>query len=321
MGGETTRVMPMTIRSRVVLEIASELVADSEQVHTQAKVSLRTQGTAEWPLVLFGSSTVEGIEAVVKRQAALAIINPSGVLSLAFKGAGIFEAPQPVRTIGVIPSYDQLVFAVRPEFGLSSFEDIGRRRLPLKILGRGQEDHCLHLMIADVMCAAGFSHEQLLRYGGAYVKSGPPPYPDGSKFTALVHGDCDAVFDEAAKTWLGEALAAGMQALPLDESTVQKLEMMGYRRSWLKKADFPLLANDILTLDFSGWPIFVHENEDDQLVRQICQALDRRKHLIPWEGEGPLPLHMMVRETPSTPQLVPMHAAAAQYWFEKGYLS
>ena len=80
--------LPMTTRSRVVLEIASELVADKSYPYNQAKVQLRVQGASDWPCTLFGSSTKEGVFAVAKGEAQLAIINPAATLNLAVRGAG-----------------------------------------------------------------------------------------------------------------------------------------------------------------------------------------------------------------------------------------
>jgi TRAP-type uncharacterized transport system substrate-binding protein len=311
---------PMTTRSRVVLEIASELVADKDQPYNQAKVLLRVQGGPDWPLTLFGSSTIEGVDAVVKRDAALAIMNPAAGLALAFNGKGIFKSPQPVRQIAVIPSYDNYVFAVRPETGLRSFEDIAEQRPPLRLSLRGQQDHWLHFSLDDIANAAGFSLNDIVAWGGEVRREGLLPWPNGEKFKALARGEINAIFDEAVNVWVAEALDAGMTILPLAEATVQRLESMGYRRGIIRKSDYPSLPADILTIDFSGWPIFVHEQAPDDLVRRICAALDARKHLIPWQGEGPLPLERMCREAPDTPQLVPFHPAAERFWRERGYL-
>jgi hypothetical protein len=218
---------PMTTRSRVVLEIASELVADKSQPYNQAKVYLRTQGKEEWPLCLFGSSTLEGIHAVVRGEAALAMINPASPLMLAYRGTGMFGAPQPVRTIGVIPSYDNYVFAVKREHGLASFEDIGRKRAPLKLSLRGHRDHWLHVMLDDIAAASGFAVADIAGWGGAVRHEGLLPFPDGPKFKALAAGEIDAIFDEASNVWIDQALANGMTILPLEEPTLHKLEAMG----------------------------------------------------------------------------------------------
>src|SRR4051812_18071580 len=76
-----------TIRSRIVLEVAAELVARNDQPFTQAKVALRQPyGDGVWRLGLFGSASTDGIDAVVGGEAALAITNPAASLSLAWRG-------------------------------------------------------------------------------------------------------------------------------------------------------------------------------------------------------------------------------------------
>lgn len=312
---------PVTTRSRIVLEIAAELVALPDQRLRQAKVLLREQGAGEaWPLCLFATSTREGVDAVVKREADLAIINPSGPLTLAYRGTGRYERPQPVRAVAVIPSFDQYVFAVRSDLGLARFEDIAARRAPLRVALRGQRDHCLHDMLDDIAAAAGFSVAALEAWGGTVRREGSLPFPGGAKFQALARGEIDAIFDEAVQEWVDAALDAGMTILPLAEATLRKLERLGYRRGVIERSLYPRLPQDILTIDFSGWTIFVHEEASDRLVEAICAALDARKHLIPWQGEGPLPVERMCRDAPDTPMDVPLHPAAERHWRAQGYL-
>ena len=90
-------------------------------------------------------------------------------------------------------------------------------------------------------------------------------------------------------------------------------------RCWRKSA-YPKLSRDVLTLDFSGWTLFVHAEADDALVTQICAGLDARKARIPWEEPGDLPVERMAREAPDTPQTVPLHPAAERFWRSRGYL-
>ena len=313
---------PITTRSRVVLEIASELVANPNQRLQQAKVLLREQGSGsyEWPLCLFGSSTNEGLNAVISREAALAIINPAGPLTIAYRGSAPYARPLPIRTIAVIPSLDQYVFAVKGETGLTSFEEIAERQYPLKVAMRGQRDHCVHFMLEHIVAAAGFSLDDLESWGGEILREGSVPRVDGPQFQALARGDVNAIFDEAADVWLESALGAGMTVLPLSESTVRNLESMGYRRALIERRNFQQLPADVLTIDFSGWPIFVHADLPDQLVEQICAALEARKHLIPWQGVGPLPTERMCRDGADTPMDVPLHPAAERFWRRCGYL-
>ena len=311
---------PMTTRSRIALEIACHIVEAPDEPLRQAKVMLRTNGAQDWPVCLFGSSTVEGIEEVANRTAELAIINPSALLTLAYRGTGRFAKPIPVRTISVIPTLDQYVFAVRGDTGLKTFEDIKARRYPLKVGLRGQADHSLQSMLDDVMAAAGFSLKDIASWGGEARREGIIPYADGPKFAKAVKGELNALFDEGADSWVGQALDAGMTILPLSEETVRRLEAMGYRRAWIRKAHYPKLPADVLTVDFSGWTIFTHADTPDSLVTRICAGMDARKHLIPWDGEGPLPVERMCVDAPDTPNDVPFHPSAERFWRERGYL-
>src|SRR6185436_3272108 len=150
---------PNVTRSRLVLEIASEMAGSAASnvvpAYVQPRVVLRhAQGGKS--ATFLGVSTAEGIFAVASREVDLAMINPATVLSVALRGKGIFKEPMPVRAIAVIPSWDQFVFAVRPETGLTCLEDIARRKPKLRILMRGTLDHTLHHMFDDVAVAAGF---------------------------------------------------------------------------------------------------------------------------------------------------------------------
>ena len=311
---------PITTRSRIVLEIASELVGPRDFPYGQAKVLLRPQGPGAWKMALFGSSTIAGAEEVVRGEAALAIVNPVAAAALAVRGQGIFKEKMPILSIGVVPSFDQYAFAVKKEYGISRFEEIAEKKLPLKLSLRGQSDHWLHPMLDDICAAAGFSLLDIERWGGAVRREGLLPYPDGPKFAALRRGEIDAIFDEAANVWVEAAAQSGMRLLPLAETTVVRLEKMGYRRNLLTRTEFPSLERDLLTMDFSGWPIVVHRDAEDAMVESFCAALDARKENIPWQGEGPLPVERMGLDAPDTPQDVPLHPAAERFWRSKGYM-
>jgi TRAP-type uncharacterized transport system substrate-binding protein len=316
-------VNPNVTRSRLVLEIASEMVgvtaANPAPNWFQAKVILRSAAGGR-PVTLFAVSSAEGIFAVANREADLAIINPACMLSVAVKGNGIFKEPLPLRAVTVIPSWDQFVFAVRPETGIERFEDIAAKKPKLRIMMRGALDHTLHHMFDDVAAAAGFSRADIAAWGGEVLKKGSVPWPHSPTFKALVSGEVDALFDEAAHSWLPQALEAGMRILSLSEATVQKLETMGYRRAVLPRSAYPKLPADVLSIDFSGWTVFVRDDADDKIVEQICAGLEARKTRIPWEEPGDLPVERMAKEGIDTPQCVKLHPAAERYWRSRGYL-
>lgn len=314
---------PNVTRSRLVLEIASEMTggpaADAVPRYVLPKVELRDSRGGR-PVTLSATSSAEGIFAVAAREVDLAMINPASVLSVALRGNGIFKRPMPVRAIAVIPSWDAFVFAVRPETGLTRFEDIAAQRPKLRVLMRATPEHCLHHMFDDVAAAAGFSRDDIKTWGGDVEKRGSVPWPHTETFKALLRGEVDAIFDEAATSWVPQALDAGIKILPLAEPTVQSLEAMGYRRALLPRSAFPKLPADVLSLDFSGWTVFVHEQAAADLVTAVCAALEARKARIPWEEPGDLPVERMAREALDTPQTVPLHPAAEQFWKGRGHL-
>lgn len=321
-GKRVAREGASAMRSRLILEMAVALVSDPDQQLRETTVSIRRQGVDRGPVSLFSSSTHEGVEAVVSGATAVAMLNPSAALTLAYRGTGWYAAPQPLSALAIIPSLDRCVFAVKSDLSLRRLEDIAERKVPLRIGMRAQRDHYLQILLEHVLAAAGFSLDDLAAWGGGvvYAKSGPPR-PGDEKFAALASGAIDALFDEGISDWIDAALAAGMTVLPFAEATVAKLEARGYRRAIISSSEYPALPQDLLTLDFSGWAIYVRADADDALVTALCRALDDRKAHIPWDGVGPLPVERMALNSADAPLDVPLHPAAASFWRQRGYLS
>jgi TRAP-type uncharacterized transport system substrate-binding protein len=313
------RTHPHTTRSRLMLEVATELVNRRDWPYLQARVSLREQGSSEWPVTLFGSDSPATIPDVASGKVQFAIINPSMILKIAALGSSPFTEPLPLRSIAVLPSSDQMVFAVRENTGLKSFTDIRERRFPLKISLRGQPDHSLHVIINHVLSGAGFSLDDIVSWGGEVRYDAGMPY-GVNRIGAVQREEIHAVFDEGASTWGNMALELGMTFLALDEDLLKRLEILGLRRGLIARANYPKLASDVPTLDFSGWPIYTHQNTADTLVTDFCRALEASKYRIPWAQDAPLPLAQMVRDTPEGHLEVPLHSAAERFWQERGYI-
>ncbi|HWP60758.1 MAG TPA: TAXI family TRAP transporter solute-binding subunit [Candidatus Acidoferrales bacterium] len=306
-------------RSHLVLEVASELVGSDGWPYRQARIDLREQGAQVWSVTLFGSDGPAVIDQVARGEVHIALLNPAGPLALAVRGKGPFKEPIPLRAVTVIPSLDQLALAVSERTGLRTLSEIRERRFPLRVSLRGQKDHSVHLVVDEVLAAAGFSLSDIVSWGGEVrYDPGLPNSPD--RLGAVERGEADAVFDEAVRSWLNRAVQSGMRILPLDEPVLQRLEELGLRRGVISKARFPALDRDVPTLDFSGFPVFTHANVPDGVIRSFCAALEARKARIPWDGNKPLPLETMCRDTLEGPLNIPLHPAAEQFWRERGYL-
>ncbi|HEX5607657.1 MAG TPA: TAXI family TRAP transporter solute-binding subunit [Candidatus Binatia bacterium] len=313
------RTHPHTTRSRLMLEVASQLVSRKDFPYLQARIQLREQGSAEWPLTMFASDSPATIHEVAVGNVQFAIINPSMILKIAALGSAPFKEPMPLRVIAVLPSLDQMVFAVKRETGLTSFSDIGKRRFPLRVSLRAQPDHSLHLIIDHVMRAAGFTLADIISWGGKVRYDAGMAYGP-NRIGAIMRGEIDAIFDEGASAWGNMALELGMNFLSLDEDLLQEVEASGLRRGIIPRASFPKLDGDVPTLDFSGWPIYTNANTPDGMVSDFCRALDESKERIPWAQDQPLPLATMVRDTPDGRLEVPLHPAAEGFWRQCGYL-
>jgi NMT1-like family len=318
---ETTRhsVGRDTIRSRLVLEVASELVDQAGWMYRQARVNLRQQGGEGWPVSLFGSDGPAAIDEVARGEVQVAIINPAGYLALAVRGTGSFVEPIPLRAITVIPSPDQLAFAVTERTGLKSLREIRERRFPLHVSMRGQRDHALHPIVKEVLAAAGFSLDEIVSWGGQVRYDDGLPIKD-NRLGAVERGEVDMIIDEAVRGWVNTAAEAGMRVLPLDEAILTKLEGLGLRRALIPTERYPKLPNDVPTLDFSGFAVYTHADVPDAVVTAVCAALEARKDRIGWQEPGPLPLDWMCRDTADGPLVIPLHPAAERFWRERGYL-
>jgi TRAP-type uncharacterized transport system substrate-binding protein len=313
------RTHPHTTRSRLMLEVASQLVSQKDFPYLQARVSLREQGADEWPVTLFASDSPATIYEVAAGKVQFAVINPSMILRLAALGSAPFKEALPLRTIAVLPASDQMGFAVKKDTGLKAFGDIGAREFPLRVSLRGQPDHSLHVITDHVLAAAGFTLDEIVSWGGEVRYDGGMPY-GANRIGAVERGEIDAIFDEGVNAWGNMALELDMVFLPLGEMVLRRLEGVGLRRSLIEQKKFPRLTADVPTLDFSGWSIYTRENTSDNLVIDFCRALEASKDRVPWAKDAPLPLAQMVRDTPEGHLEVPLHPAAERFWRERGYL-
>ena len=205
-----------TIRSRLVLEVASEMVEQDGLAQPPGAGELAAPGRGEWAVNMIASDGPAALDLVARGEMQLAISNPAMYLALAVRGTGPYKNPIPLRAITIIPSPDQLAFAVTEKTGLQSLHEIRERRMPLRVSVRGQRDHALHPITDEVLKAVGFSLDDIVSWGGQVR------YDDGlpmksNRFGAMQRGEVDMIVDEAVRGWANAALDAGMRILPLDE--------------------------------------------------------------------------------------------------------
>src|SRR5580658_4448153 len=206
--------IPVIMRSRLMLETVSELVAANEWHDKQVMILMRPQGDNQWRTRFFASDAPGSVDAIASGEADIAICNPGGVLGMALRGRGPYKTPIPLRSIMVIPQFDQLGFAVSAKTGLKTLGDLKRNRYPLRVSLRGQPDHSVHMICNHVLRAYDMSLDDIVSWGGKVVYTeGMPNGPD--RLGAVARGELDAVWDEALPRFAAQAIALGMRFLPI----------------------------------------------------------------------------------------------------------
>ncbi|HTP92076.1 MAG TPA: hypothetical protein VMJ52_10095 [Xanthobacteraceae bacterium] len=246
----------------------------------------------------------------------MAFVNPSALLTQAYRGVGLFKKALPVRIVASYPSWDRFVFMVHPRTGVRSLADIKAKRYPMRISVREDPTHSTLILIDQAFALHGFALKDVESWGGKLVLCGGPS-DERRRLGPMARGEIDAVFDEGIKVWLNEALAAGLLPIELESNEFDAMGKLGWRRVPLPKARFPGLAKDFETLDFSGWPIYANASLPDQTAYDVCAALAARAAEIPWEAGSNGTAKMMVSETVWTPMDVPLHPGSERWLREQ----
>ena len=303
------------VRGKTLWEIGLHIAGNPDTPYGGNRDMIITVGSGSgerfrpWLRMATGSAILA--EEVAAGGVECAFVNPSALLTQAYRGVGLFKKPLPLRVVASYPSWDRMVFAAHPRSGIRSLADIKTKRYPLRISVREDPTHSTHVLIDQAFALHGFTLKDVESWGGRLVLCGGPS--DKRRLEPMARGEIDAVFDEGIKVWLNEALAAGLVPLEVEPAEFDALGQLGWRRVVLPKARFPGLARDFDTFDFSGWPIYTSASLPEQMAYDICGALAAREAEVPWEKvTGGSALHM-VSETESTPMDVPLHPGAERW--------
>jgi hypothetical protein len=246
----------------------------------------------------------------------LAFINPSGLLTQAYRGTGMFKAPLPIRIIASYPSLDRYAMLIRQGTGLASLAEVKQARYPLQISLREDPTHSTRVLIDQLLAFYDFSLADLESWGGRVHMAGPPG--DKRRLAGIKEGWLDAIFDEGIRNWFGIALDAGFAPIELDEPGFAHLEALGWRRAVIGKSWFPQLDRDHHCIDFSGWPLYGRADLPDSVVHEVCTAFVARESEMPWE-QGTEGLKQAFIQTEATPMDVPMHPAVERWLADQAF--
>ena len=310
------------IRAQALYEMALGMWSDRtirERDFGSIRLALDALGpAAQKPALTIATDTPDCAQAVARGAADLSVVNPSALLTMAYRGTGPFAEALPLLGVAVMPSWDLMVFMVAQRTGLQSLAAIREQRYPLRVSVRAAPTHATRFVIEEVLGSLGFSLKDIESWGGSIHYGASPA--DQSRFEGIRDGTLDAVFDEGINGWAPLALQSGMRPLPLSADVEQHMTALGWEIRPMSGTRFPELAADVPCVDFSGWPMFVRKDASETTVFEMCRALDAARGRIPWDSDAPVQLTDLAGRTDAAPLAIPLHPGAERYYREHGAL-
>jgi TRAP-type uncharacterized transport system substrate-binding protein len=267
-------------------------------------------GEAFRPFLRMATGSPILAHAVAKGSLEMAFVNPSALLTQAYRGVGLFKAPLPLRVVGVWPTLDWFVFAVKKSLGFRTLADIKKARYPLQVSVKEDPTHSTRVLTEQVLGLYGFSLADIEAWGGRLHMSGSPS--DRRRMEPMRAGTLDAVFDEALVIWFADALKCDLVPLEIEPEMFARIEALGWRRGVVPRSRYPGLAADHVCIDYSGWPLYANASLDADTVYKLCAGFAARADEIPWE-ESFTGVSQVWRNTGATPFDVPLHPGAERF--------
>src|ERR1044071_3435909 len=255
--------------------------------------------------------------AVCRKELEAAMINPSGLLTQAYRGTGIFAEKLPVRIIAVYPSLDHFVYLIHPRTRLKSLADLKEKKYPLRLSIREDATHSTRVLVDQTLAVYGMTLKDIESWGGSFQLNGGPGDP--RRLNALQAGSIAAGFGQGPVAWFDRALSAGMKPITLDDFAFKHLvDQLGWRKYTIKPGRFKNLTQDNTCIDYSGWPIYTRASLPDDDAYKICAAIMARKDEIHWESSY-TGVGQLGQNTDATPRDVPLHPGAEKWYRDNGF--
>ena len=277
-------------------------------------ITVGSGGQADFrPSLKLASGSAIMAHDVVAGNIDMAFVNPSGLLTQAYRGVGLFEKPLPVRIVANYPSWDQFAIVAHRRTGLKTVQDIRDSKYPLKISVREDPTHSSLVLIDQIFAAYGFGLEDLVGWGGKLMLTGSPKHEE-KRMKPIREGTLDALADEGLGAWFDEALRHEYEPLDFSEACFDAVCKLGWRRVKVAaRKPYRSLARDYDCFDFSGWPIYTRESMPEDVVYKVCAAIAARAAEIPWEDRSWSGIAQPFTETVATPMDVPLHRGAERW--------
>ena len=305
------------VRTKMLWEIGLHVAGDPEIPYGGDRdmlIAVGSGGQAEFrPSLRLATGSAIMAHDVIAGNLDMAFINPSALLTQAYRGVGLFEQPLPVRIVASFPSWDRFAMVVHKRTGLKTVRDLKDSKYPLKLSIREDPTHSTLVLIDQIFAVDGFSLKDFIGWGGEIRATGSPTHEE-NRLRPIREQTLDAVADEAIMVWLDQALGSDYEPLEFSDECFAAVEKLGWRRVVIAAGDpYPNLARDYACMDFGGWPLYTRAEMADDAVYGVCAAIAAREAKIPWEDGTYTGLLQPFTETSATPMDVPLHPGTERW--------
>lgn len=273
-----------------------------------------------------GHAYYEGLVAAGEGEVDFALTTPPVTAKLAMEGKGYFQKAYPnLRAIAAYPQNDWLACAVLEELGVSSFEDIKARQLPLKIAtGPIGATDGVGFLTERLLEAYGIDKESLEAWGGEFLEARSAP----QAVEKVLSGEANVVCHEYWKAFYPLTDKVSVKFLPVSDEVLDRLSQeFGYQRNVIPKGIYKTNVpdRDIPAVDFSDWVVLVDGRVSDDLAYLAAKVAveDRAGYEIFYAAQTERNRSL---DTPMKPEEmwknvgVPLHPGAERYYRESGLM-
>ena len=272
---------------------------------------------------------IEALQQVHDGEAQLCIATPAGLLPSALTGEGVFASTGPMpylRSLGVLPQRDRMMFAIHPRFGVKSFADLHRLKPPLRIATSVDDGtNFIGYVAMRILEAHGITNEVLESWGGSFVLTTRPE----QAIENMRAGNADAVIQEAIMTPWWRELMDQQHLVPISmqaDAIASLSNQHGFQPASIRAGFWKSNDNieEIPALDFSDFLVLVRHDLPEDIAYLLTWCLVEKrgviesqyKHLQPERSPLTYPLDPVAMSKPS----IPLHSAAERYYRDAGHI-
>lgn len=251
---------------------------------------------------------------VDKGEADVGFTYPTLTLS-ALKGEDPYKEPlKNIRGLANLQIKQYLVLAVLRNTGLTSYDDIVKKKYPIKICP-GTRGLAGELTFRQAMAEYGFSYQDINKWGGkVYFASW------NESVSQITDGHSNALTSQTPlqNPFMVElSTARDMKYLPLNNEVADRMvKKYGYSKDVIPKDSYKGMDSDYLTVADSVILVCKKDLSEELaylLVKLLCE--NQKK----WEATHVMFKDFKPKDTSQFPEAIPIHPGAAKYFKEKGY--